>query len=221
MICCSPPRSCCRAQVRFGLRPAGLGPPWGRRTLLAAGLRARPGSRRLTRIHGLAWRPSAERLLRHLAAHGVPMCLATSSHLRHYTLKTTLHTDLFSLFNHRITGGWAHHGGVPTWGAHARCAASSTARVLDPQCTRIRRRPGSWRLSPPLHSCCMLRQQWIPNQPTNPPRRCTGDQVENGKPAPDIFLLAAGRWDPAPSPSACLVFEDAPTGVAAAKAAGM
>lgn len=47
----------------------------------------------------------AERLLRHLAAHGVPICLATSSHLRHYTLKTTNHGELFSLFNHRVTGG--------------------------------------------------------------------------------------------------------------------
>lgn len=95
--------------------------------------------------------PGAERLLRHLAAHSVPICLATSSHLRHYTLKTTNHGDLFSLFNHRVTG----------------------------------------------------------------------DQISNGKPAPDIFLHAAGMWQPAPDPSSCLVFEDAPSGVAAAKAAGM
>ena len=45
-----------------------------------------------------------ERLLRHLHAHGIPFCLATSSHLRHYNLKTTLHGDLFALFNHRVTG---------------------------------------------------------------------------------------------------------------------
>ncbi|PSC74063.1 (DL)-glycerol-3-phosphatase 2 [Micractinium conductrix] len=95
--------------------------------------------------------PGAERLLRHLAACGVPIALATSSHLRHYTLKTTQHGELFSLFNHRVTG----------------------------------------------------------------------DQISNGKPAPDIFLAAAGQWEPAPDPSACLVFEDAPSGVAAAKAAGM
>ena len=48
---------------------------------------------------------TAERLLRHLAATGVPFCLATSSHLAHYSLKTTLHTDLFELFDHRVTGG--------------------------------------------------------------------------------------------------------------------
>ncbi|KAI7840608.1 hypothetical protein COHA_005758 [Chlorella ohadii] len=95
--------------------------------------------------------PGAERLLRHLHAHGIPVCLATSSHLRHYSLKTTLHGDLFALFNHRVTG----------------------------------------------------------------------DQVSNGKPAPDIFLQAASLWQPAPDPASCLVFEDAPSGVQAAKAAGM
>ena len=45
--------------------------------------------------------------------------------------------------------------------------------------------------------------------------------MQNGKPAPDIFLQAASRWDPGPPPSACLVFEDAPSGLAAAQAAGM
>ncbi len=47
----------------------------------------------------------------------------------------------------------------------------------------------------------------------------TGDEVENGKPAPDLFLLAAERLGV--PPSGCLVFEDAPAGVAAGKAAGM
>jgi HAD superfamily hydrolase (TIGR01509 family) len=47
----------------------------------------------------------------------------------------------------------------------------------------------------------------------------TGDEVERGKPAPDLFLLAARRLGI--PPEECVVFEDAPNGVIAAKAAGM
>jgi beta-phosphoglucomutase family hydrolase len=47
----------------------------------------------------------------------------------------------------------------------------------------------------------------------------TGDMVERGKPAPDIYLAAAERLGtPA---SACLALEDSPNGVQAAKAAGL
>jgi HAD superfamily hydrolase (TIGR01509 family) len=47
----------------------------------------------------------------------------------------------------------------------------------------------------------------------------TGDEVYLGKPAPDIFLLAAGRLRLAPQQ--CLVLEDADAGAQAAYAAGM
>ncbi len=47
----------------------------------------------------------------------------------------------------------------------------------------------------------------------------TGDEVERGKPAPDIFLLAATRLGV--EPRACLVLEDSPAGVTAGVAAGM
>lgn len=47
----------------------------------------------------------------------------------------------------------------------------------------------------------------------------TGSDVAAGKPAPDIFLLVAQRLGV--SPSACLVYEDAPEGIKAAHAAGM
>jgi HAD superfamily hydrolase (TIGR01509 family) len=47
----------------------------------------------------------------------------------------------------------------------------------------------------------------------------TGDMVERGKPAPDIYLAAAAVLGlPA---AACLALEDSPNGVRAAKAAGM
>lgn len=46
----------------------------------------------------------------------------------------------------------------------------------------------------------------------------TADDVVNGKPAPDGFRLAAQRLGVAVE--ACLVFEDAPAGIAAAEAAG-
>lgn len=45
------------------------------------------------------------------------------------------------------------------------------------------------------------------------------DEVPRGKPAPDVYLRAAELLGVAPS--ACVAFEDAPIGVAAAHAAGM
>jgi beta-phosphoglucomutase len=47
----------------------------------------------------------------------------------------------------------------------------------------------------------------------------TGRDVKRSKPDPECFLLAAERL--AVPPERCVVFEDAPAGIAAAKAAGM
>jgi HAD superfamily hydrolase (TIGR01509 family) len=47
----------------------------------------------------------------------------------------------------------------------------------------------------------------------------SGDEVAHGKPAPDMFLLAASRLGV--EPRACVVIEDSPPGVQAGIAAGM
>jgi beta-phosphoglucomutase len=46
-----------------------------------------------------------------------------------------------------------------------------------------------------------------------------GDEVAHGKPAPDVFIEAARRIGV--EPQQCLVFEDAPMGITAGRAAGM
>ena len=48
---------------------------------------------------------------------------------------------------------------------------------------------------------------------------CGFESVQNMKPAPDIFLLAAEKLGVAPEE--CLVIEDSPAGIQAARAAGM
>ncbi|XP_059460479.1 (DL)-glycerol-3-phosphatase 2 [Corylus avellana] len=98
--------------------------------------------------------PGASRLIRHLHAKGIPICLATGSHRRHFELKTQQHGELFSLMHHVVLGD-------------------------DPE-------------------------------------------VKQGKPSPDIFLAAAKRFEGGPvDPHKIVVFEDAPSGVQAAKNAGM
>lgn len=46
-------------------------------------------------------------------------------------------------------------------------------------------------------------------------------EIQNGKPHPDIFLVAASRFHDSPKPEQCLVFEDSVNGVEAATQAQM
>ena len=95
--------------------------------------------------------PGAQRLTHHLAGHGVPQGVATSSNQREFQLKISRHATWFAMFQCIVLGD-------------------------DPD-------------------------------------------VRHGKPAPDIFLIAAARLKA--EPERCLVFEDAPAGVEAGRAAGM
>ncbi|XP_010913660.1 (DL)-glycerol-3-phosphatase 2 [Elaeis guineensis] len=97
--------------------------------------------------------PGVKRLVSHLHANGIPMCVATGSYKRHFELKTQNHGEIFAMMNHVVMGD-------------------------DPA-------------------------------------------VKKGKPSPDIFLAAANRFEDNVDPRKILVFEDAPSGVAAAKNAGM
>jgi hypothetical protein len=48
----------------------------------------------------------------------------------------------------------------------------------------------------------------------------TGDEASHGKPDPDLFLLALGRWEEM-RPEEVIVFEDSPLGIQAANCAGI
>jgi HAD superfamily hydrolase (TIGR01509 family) len=95
--------------------------------------------------------PGARRLTAHLARHGIPQAVASSSQRRDFELKVANHREWFACFQCVVLGDDA--------------------------------------------------------------------DVKRGKPAPDIFLTAANRLGA--RPLQCLVLEDAPSGVEAARAAGM
>jgi sugar-phosphatase len=78
--------------------------------------------------------------------------------------------------------------------------------------------PGSWAVvtsGTRVVAQARLRAAGLPT----PTILVSADDVRAGKPAPDCYLLAARRLGVAPE--SCLVFEDAPAGVHAARAAGI
>ena len=78
--------------------------------------------------------------------------------------------------------------------------------------------PDKWALVTSAPRLLALRRIEAAGLP-EPPMLITADDVERGKPAPDCFLKAAETLGVAPGD--CLVWEDAPAGIAAAEAAGM
>ncbi|PHT70454.1 (DL)-glycerol-3-phosphatase 2 [Capsicum annuum] len=48
--------------------------------------------------------PGGSRLIHHLHENGIPMCVATGTHKRHFDLKTQRHSKLFSLMHHIVRG---------------------------------------------------------------------------------------------------------------------
>lgn len=91
------------------------------------------------RLENVDFMPGAERLIKHLHANKVPICVATSSGEDSVRVKTKKHQDVFKLFHH-ITKG-------------------------------------------------------------------TDPEVKAGKPAPDIFLLAASRFDPKAEPQKVIILK--------------
>jgi HAD superfamily hydrolase (TIGR01509 family) len=83
---------------------------------------------------------------------------------------------------------------VQAWGGMVAIASSSNRSIVDPIVHRF-----GWDSIIPI--------------------RCTGDEVANTKPAPDLFLLAAQRLGV--DPADCLVLEDSLNGARAALSAGM
>lgn len=83
------------------------------------------------RLENVGFMPGAERLIRHLHANNVPICVATSSGKDSVAIKTRNHQEVFKLFHHIVMGS-------------------------------------------------------------------TDPEVKEGKPAPDIFIIAASRFDDKP-----------------------
>ena len=107
------------------------------------------------------------------------------------------------------TGALSEGEGIDTKGVFAVAGAAALLRSLP---------PASWAVVTSgnrLTAMTRLRHTRLPD----PPVLVTADDVRQGKPHPEPYLTAARRLG---VPAAeCLVVEDAPAGIEAARAAGM
>jgi len=87
--------------------------------------------------------------------------------------------------------------------------AAALARIVLPRCVASSSQPERIRLSLGITGLLESLE----------PHIYSSTMVENGKPAPDLFLHAARSMGA--DPSACIVIEDSPAGIEAAKRAGM
>ncbi|CAI6009508.1 unnamed protein product [Closterium sp. NIES-65] len=141
-----------------------------------------------------------------LSACQTPLSPTTSSHKIHFGLKTANHTALFSLMRHSVLGDDPEVLSVspsPPYfvtSCHCHLPITSSHKI-------------HFGLKTANHTALfsLMRHSVLGDDP----------EVVNGKPAPDVFRVAAARFDPPPSPDNVLVFEDAPLGVDAARNAGM
>jgi sugar-phosphatase len=98
----------------------------------------------------------------------------------------------------------------------AQCRALPGVREILDRCAEMGWRVALASNSPGVLCELVLRQLGIADRFETV---VSADDVERGKPDPDIYLLAAHRLGV--MPSECLAFEDSLTGVRAARAAGM
>jgi len=54
--------------------------------------------------------PGAERLVRHLHANNIPICVASGSCKESVEVKVLRHQDVFKLFSHMVNGSEVQHG---------------------------------------------------------------------------------------------------------------
>ena len=163
--------------------------------------------------------PGASRLLWHLHSHGIPMALATSTPRATYECKMSGRAAqaLSAIFQVCMAVACDHANGPGRPEPMHICVDLQSNRLASPRCCTKSEQPIARR----CRVCC--KQQC--NEASLYRRGCElqttkcGDEVEHGKPAPDCFRAAAAKMGM--PPTACLVIEDAPTGVQAATAAGM